>query len=97
MAKVVLATSQFKIEKDVEKNLISIKHQMKKAKAGAAHLIHFSEGCLSGYLGAEIKSLQKIDWGRVKHPLAELPVKGKLEPKDMGVIRSTLKELGYID
>ena len=72
MAKVVLATCQFKIEKEVEKNLISIKRQMKKAKDGGAHLVHFSEACLSGYLGAEIKSLQKIDWDRVAGCMREV-------------------------
>lgn len=72
MAKIILATSQFKIEKEVEKNLISIKRQMKKAKAGGAHLIHFSEACLSGYLGAEIKSLRGIDWNRIAGCMREV-------------------------
>ena len=41
MSKVVLATCQFRIEKQVKKNLISIKRQMKKAKSNGAHPVHF--------------------------------------------------------
>lgn len=38
-----------------------------------------------------------ISWGRLKHPLAELPVKEKLTPEDLETIREKLKLLGYID
>lgn len=40
---------------------------------------------------------EKVSWGRVKHPLSELPVKNNLKPEDMQVIRGKLKDLGYID
>ena len=62
MAKLVLATCQFDITKDIGQNLCSISHLMKQAKAKGAHLIHFSEACLSGYLGSELKSVREIDW-----------------------------------
>jgi uncharacterized membrane protein len=40
---------------------------------------------------------EKIDWGRVKHPLASLPVDRELTPEDMDTVREQLKSLGYID
>ena len=46
MAKIVLATCQFHIEKKPEKNLRAITRQMMDAKAKGAHLVHFSEACL---------------------------------------------------
>ncbi len=39
----------------------------------------------------------KATWGRVQHPLSQIPVKGKLKPKDMSIIQNKLKELGYVD
>lgn len=38
---------------------------MEQAKAEGAHLVHFSEACLSGYLGVEVKSRRDVDWDRV--------------------------------
>ncbi len=39
----------------------------------------------------------KISWGKDKHPLSKLAVKRELEPEDMEIIKSKLKELGYMD
>lgn len=39
----------------------------------------------------------RISWGKIKHPLSGLHVKRELDPKDMEIIKSKLKELGYID
>lgn len=38
-----------------------------------------------------------ISWGKRKHPLSSLPVKGEIKPQDMEKIRNQLKELGYLD
>lgn len=40
---------------------------------------------------------EKIQWGRIKHPLSVLPVKKALTPKDLKIVRSQLKDLGYLD
>jgi uncharacterized membrane protein len=40
---------------------------------------------------------EHVDWGRVKHPLATLPVDRELTPEDMEIVRDQLKSLGYID
>ncbi len=39
----------------------------------------------------------KISWGRNKHPLTKIPVKGELTTEDLTIIHNKLKELGYAD
>ena len=71
-SKIVLATCQFRIEKQVKKNLASIARQMRHAKKRGAHLVHFSEACLSGYLGAELKSARELKWDEVREAMQEI-------------------------
>ncbi len=40
---------------------------------------------------------ERISWGRLKHPLANLTIREELTPGDLKVIAGKLKELGYID
>ena len=40
---------------------------------------------------------ERISWGKLKHPLSDLPVNEKPSPGDMKIIADKLKELGYID
>ena len=40
---------------------------------------------------------ERVSWGRLQHPLAELPVKSELTPEDLEVIRERLKHLGYLE
>ncbi|MBM3242561.1 DUF2061 domain-containing protein [Candidatus Poribacteria bacterium] len=40
---------------------------------------------------------ERISWGRLKHPLSDLPVKEKLTPDDLKIVAEKLKELGYMD
>ena len=40
---------------------------------------------------------EKISWGKIKHPLANIPVKKHLTPEDDDLIKEKLKQLGYID
>ena len=40
---------------------------------------------------------EKIQWGRIKHPLADLPVKGELSPADLDAVREKLRALGYVE
>ena len=72
MSKITLATCQFSIHKRVERNLRYITRQMKHAKAKGAHLVHFSETCLSGYLGVELRSSSEIDWVKVTKCMCEI-------------------------
>lgn len=40
---------------------------------------------------------ERIKWGRLKHPLSDLPVKEKPTPEDLEIIARKLRELGYMD
>jgi uncharacterized membrane protein len=40
---------------------------------------------------------ERVSWGRLRHPLSELPVKEKPTPEDFEIIAEKLKELGYMD
>ncbi len=40
---------------------------------------------------------ERFRWGRITHPLANLPVKGELTPADMEAVREKLRQLGYVD
>jgi len=81
MARVTVATCQFCIEKQVERNLRSITRQMKQAKAKGAHVVHFSEACVSGYLGCELKSIREMDWNRIRTCMQEI----MLLARDLGL------------
>ncbi|HEY68170.1 MAG: hypothetical protein DRI79_01005 [Chloroflexi bacterium] len=43
------------------------------------------------------RAWEHISWGRVKHPLAEIPVKQPLAPEDMETVKEQLRHLGYVD
>ena len=77
MAKLTLATCQFLIHKEPDRNLRSVVRQLKLAKAEGAHLVHFSESCLSGYLGVEIPSPREVDWDRVAAVMREVMAAAK--------------------
>jgi uncharacterized membrane protein len=40
---------------------------------------------------------ERVSWGRVKHPLADLPVTSELTPDDLEAVKEQLRSLGYID
>ena len=40
---------------------------------------------------------ERVSWGKIMHPLSELPVKQKLAPADFEIVRKKVKSLGYID
>lgn len=60
--KMTIATCQFPIDRDIRRNLAYVLRQMQQARERGAHVAHFSEMCLSGYAGVEIKSTDALDW-----------------------------------
>ena len=40
---------------------------------------------------------ERISWGKLKHPRADLPIKGILTPADMEAVREKLRTLGCIE
>ncbi len=39
----------------------------------------------------------RISWGKGRHPLASIPIKGEIAPEDMEKIKDQLRDLGYLD
>jgi predicted amidohydrolase len=72
MAKLNLATCQFLIHKDPERNVEAVLRQIEEAKAGGAHLVHFSEACVSGYLGVEVESVRDSDWDGIENAMTQI-------------------------
>ena len=64
--KLKVATCQFPVEADIGQNLGYVLQQMKSAKRRDAHVAHFSEVCLPGYAGVDIKSMQGFDWDQLQ-------------------------------
>ena len=64
--KLKVATCQFPVEGDTGENLRHVLRQMKSARNRGAHVAHFSEVCLPGYAGVDIKSMQGFDWERLR-------------------------------
>lgn len=64
--KLMLATCQFPVSADIEANGRWIRKQMREAASQGAELIHFSECALSGYAGAEHKTLDNLDWDSLR-------------------------------
>lgn len=57
-----VATCQFAVEPDIEHNRRWVLDQIEEAADQRADVAHFSECALSGYPGADMPSLEKVDW-----------------------------------
>lgn len=60
--KLSVATCQFPTSADSQRNLSYILRQMHYAKNRSADVVHFPEGCLSGYVGHDFTSYRGFDW-----------------------------------
>ena len=66
MARLTIATCQFVIEPAVDPNRAAVERLMRSARRRGARLVHFSEACVSGYLGVELDSGDRLDWDAVR-------------------------------
>ncbi|UCD30650.1 MAG: carbon-nitrogen hydrolase family protein, partial [Planctomycetota bacterium] len=57
-----VATCQFPVAADIKANARWIRKQMRMAKERNADVAHFPECALSGYPGADYKTLKNFDW-----------------------------------
>jgi predicted amidohydrolase len=64
--KLQIATCQFPVSADIASNARYIRRQMRRAKESGAHVVHFCEGALSGYAGADFDSFRGFDWAFLK-------------------------------
>lgn len=60
--KLTVATCQFPVDADIQRNLLYISRQMRDAKRRGADAVHFPEGALSGYAGMDFDSFEGFDW-----------------------------------
>ena len=72
VAKLTIATCQFVIEPVAAANRASVERLMRSAKRRGARLAHFSEACVSGYLGAELSGIDQLDWPAVHDAMASI-------------------------
>jgi predicted amidohydrolase len=63
--KLCIASCQFPVSADISENYRWIKSQMIEAKLKQADVVHFPECGLSGYGGADFKSLENYDWNKL--------------------------------
>ena len=66
MKKLRVASCQFPVTEDIERNADYIGRYMQKAAAAGAHLLHTSETCFSGYAGMDCDSFTGYDWDQVR-------------------------------
>ncbi len=57
-----IATCQFAVSNDIEKNASEIIAQMKKAARSKADIVHFPETALSGYAGFDFDNFSDFNW-----------------------------------
>ena len=62
MAVLTVATCQFPVGADVERNARYVMRQMREAADRGADLAHFPEACLPGYAGTDIPGHDGFDW-----------------------------------
>ena len=60
--KLTVATAQFPVSADLERNARYVRRQMREASARGAQVAHFCEGALSGYAGSDMRSFRGFDW-----------------------------------
>ncbi len=68
-APISIAIANTPIDKDVPQNGALIRDTMRKSKDQGARLVHFAEGALSGYVKAQIRSWDDVDWRIVQREL----------------------------
>jgi len=64
--KLRVATCQFPVGAEIERNARYIVRQMRVAKRRGADVAHFCEGALSGYAGADLPSFRSYHWDRLR-------------------------------
>ena len=62
MKKLRVASCQFPVTEDIEKNARHIRRYIRRAADRGAHLLHTSEASLSGYAGIDFTSFDGFDW-----------------------------------
>ncbi len=70
--KLKIATCQFPVSRDIERNFSYVVRQVKYARQRGARLAHFSETCLGGYAGVDLPSFKNYDWDLLRRRTREV-------------------------
>ena len=70
--KLVVATSQFPVSADIRRNTRYVLRQLQVAHDRGADVVHFCEGALSGYAGADFASHAGFDWKQLETSTREV-------------------------
>lgn len=62
MARLTVATCQFPVDADIDRNSRHVMRQMRYARERGADLVHFPEACLSGYAGTDFPDHAGFRW-----------------------------------
>ena len=72
--KLTVATCQFPVSSDIGRNLGHVLRQLKQAESRGADVVHFSEGCLSGYGGKEVNTFKGFAWELLRQSTEKIQV-----------------------
>lgn len=61
-----IATAQFAVSDDVDRNARAMVRWIRRARDRRADVVHFCEGALSGYGGVDFDSFDGFDWDRLR-------------------------------
>lgn len=60
--RLTIATCQFPVDADINKNRAYVLRQIRQAAGRGADVVHFPECALSGYAGSDMADLSNLDW-----------------------------------
>lgn len=89
--KMRIASCQFPVSANIKENLQWVCDQMIEAKLKKADIVHFPECALSGYAGADMKSIDNFDWNELHQAMDS--VRNLADDLDLTVILGSMHRL----
>ena len=90
-----VASCQFPVTADVERNGRYIRRYMRRAADAGAQLLHTSEACLSGYAGVDFESMATYDWQRLRGETRDLRKLAQQLGRDASVVAKLVEEIQH--
>lgn len=70
--KLRVGTCQFPVSGDIKRNAHYVLKLMRQAKERGAEIAHFSESCLGGHVGSDLRSFKGYDWQLLENCTREI-------------------------
>ncbi len=90
-----IATAQFPVGADINRNLKYMSKLMQQGKQMQADVIHFPEACLGGYAGSDFKNWDGYGWGLLED--GEESLRRQAKSLGLGVIYGTHHRVSAVD